>query len=32
MRNKWLMNSPGKEWFMTSPKEIEEIYSTLINC
>ena len=32
MRNKWLTDSPGKEWFMTSPKEIEDIYSTLIDC
>lgn len=28
-RGKWLENSPGSEWFITSPEEIEQIYKQL---
>lgn len=31
MRKKWLKNAPGTEWFLTSPEEIENIYSSIIN-
>lgn len=30
-RKRQILDSPGMEWFMTSPKEIEEIYLTLSN-
>lgn len=26
LRNKWITSAPGKEWFLTTPKEVEEIY------
>ena len=28
-QNKWLKDAPGTEWFLTSPKEIKEIYSLI---
>ena len=28
--NRWLIDSPGKEWFLTSPEEVEEIYNSII--
>lgn len=31
MKNRWLSNSPGKEWFITSPQEIENIYNTIMS-
>ena len=30
VKNRWLSNSPGKEWFLTSPEEIESIYLSII--
>lgn len=30
LRDRWLSDSPGKEWFFTSPHEIEEIYESII--
>ncbi len=30
LRNRWLIDSPGKEWFLTSPEEVEEIYNSII--
>ena len=30
LRNRWLSDSPGKEWFLTSPEEVEEIYNSII--
>ena len=30
LRNSWLIDSPGKEWFLTSPEEVEEIYNSII--
>ncbi len=29
MRKRWLHNAPGKEWFLTSPEEIESIFKWL---
>lgn len=26
MKNRWIANAPGNEWFITSPEEIEQIY------
>lgn len=31
VQGKWLKNSPGKEWFMTSPNEIKKIYNVLFD-
>lgn len=31
IKKKWLPNAPGKEWFLTSPEEIEGIYKMIIN-
>ena len=28
-KNKWLETAPGKEWFLTSPEEVENIYNTI---
>ena len=28
-QNKWMNNSPGKEWFLTSPDEVKAIYLTI---
>lgn len=30
-KKRWIENAPGKEWFYTSPEEIEEIFSTLLS-
>lgn len=30
-KNRWLEQAPGNEWFMTSPEEIESIYSAILN-
>ena len=30
IRQRWLENAPGKEWFMTSPEEIKEIYQVIV--
>ena len=30
LRNRCLIDSPGKEWFLTSPEEVEEIYNSII--
>ena len=30
INNKWLIDSPGKEWFLTSPEEIEQMYHSII--
>ena len=30
LRNRWLIVSTGKEWFLTSPEEVEEIYNSII--
>lgn len=30
IRKRWISNAPGKEWFMTSPEEIESIYYSII--
>ncbi|MGM9619194.1 MAG: GIY-YIG nuclease family protein [Oscillospiraceae bacterium] len=30
LKNRWLENAPGNEWFLTSPEEIEAIYSALL--
>ena len=30
-QGKWLKNAPGTEWFLTSPQEIKDYYSTLCN-
>ena len=30
IKNRWISNSPGKEWFITSPEEIESIYTSVI--
>lgn len=30
IKQRWIVNSPGKEWFLTSPKEIEDLYYTLL--
>ena len=30
MKNKWIETAPGKEWFLTSPEEIKEIYQTIV--
>lgn len=32
LRGKWLSESPGREWFLTSPEEIEEIYKSITKC
>lgn len=29
LKKRWLSNSPGKEWFITSPEEVEQIYVSL---
>lgn len=29
IRGRWISGSPGKEWFYTSPKEVEELYNTI---
>ncbi len=31
LRKRWLENSPGKEWYITSPHEIEEIYRSIVD-
>lgn len=31
LKNRWLENSPGKEWYITSPNEIEEIYKSIVD-
>lgn len=31
LQGKWLPSSPGKEWFITSPEEIEKIYNSIKN-
>lgn len=28
-KNKWIESAPGKEWFLTSPDEIENIYNAI---
>lgn len=28
-KNRWLENAPGKEWFITSPEEIEDIFVSI---
>ena len=30
LKNRWLENSPGKEWFVTSPEESEDIFTKII--
>lgn len=30
LRNRWIENAPGTEWFLTSPDEVELIYNTII--
>ena len=30
-KNQWVENAPGKEWFLTSPDEIKEIYRSIID-
>ncbi len=30
IKQRWLSNSPGKEWFFTSPEEIEQIYYSVV--
>ena len=30
LRDRWLSDSPGREWFITSPQEIEKIYDSII--
>jgi len=30
LKGRWLDSSPGKEWFITSPEEIEYLYSQII--
>ena len=30
IKGRWLDKSPGKEWFITSPQEIEDIYMTIV--
>jgi hypothetical protein len=30
VRRKYIKSAPGKEWFMTSPQEIEDIYSLIM--
>ncbi len=29
MKNKWIKNAPGKEWFITSPSEVKSIYESI---
>ncbi len=29
IRGKWISKAPGKEWYITSPEEVEEIYSNI---
>lgn len=31
LKKRWLENSPGKEWYITSPNEIEEIYRSIVD-
>ena len=31
MKNKWIENAPGKEWFLTSPDEVKKIYESILN-
>ena len=31
IRQRWLEKAPGKEWFMTSPEEIIEIYKVIVS-
>lgn len=30
LRNQWIESAPGTEWFLTSPKEIEELYHLVV--
>ena len=30
IRNRWIENAPGTEWFYTSPEEVESIYQMII--
>lgn len=30
IKKRWISNAPGKEWFYTSPEEIESIYHSII--
>ena len=30
MRGRWITDSPGKEWFITAPEEIEQIYYSVM--
>ena len=30
MKKRWIADAPGKEWFITSPEEVEKIYYTII--
>ena len=29
-KNRWLKDAPGDEWFLTSPKEVENIYTSIL--
>jgi hypothetical protein len=31
LQDKWIPDSPGKEWFITSPEEIEAIYNSVLS-
>ncbi len=31
MKNRWISNAPGNEWFITSPEEVESIYNLIID-
>ena len=30
LRNRWIENAPGTEWFLTSPAEIESVYHIIV--
>ncbi len=30
IKQRWLVDSPGKEWFLTSPQEVESLYYSII--
>jgi len=30
LRNRWIENAPGTEWFITSPEEVESFYRLIV--
>ena len=30
IKNRWISDAPGKEWYYSSPEEIETLYNTII--